>query len=68
MYLRGTESDEVHCCLIMGRLTVSKPNVTSILRLEIFAAVVVVQVMLCSELEIQDLSSFGQILQLFLAT
>ncbi|KAI4892141.1 hypothetical protein NFI96_009207, partial [Prochilodus magdalenae] len=60
-YLRTVnESDEAHCCLVMGKSRVSPTNVTTIPRLELSAAVVAVRVsdMLRKELEIKDLQEF----------
>ncbi|KAJ8351224.1 hypothetical protein SKAU_G00227000 [Synaphobranchus kaupii] len=60
-YLRAINtSDEVHCCLVMGKSRVTPTKVTTIPRLELSAAVVAVRTsdMLRSELEIQDLQEF----------
>ncbi|XDV30427.1 hypothetical protein PO909_033352 [Leuciscus waleckii] len=60
-YLRAINmSDEVHCCLVMGKSRVSPTKVTTIPRLELSAAVVAVRTsdMLQRELEIQDLQEF----------
>lgn len=60
-YLRAiSESDEVHCSLVMGKSRVSPISVTTIPRLELTAAVVAARTsdMLRSELEIQDLQEF----------
>ncbi|CAI5635451.1 unnamed protein product [Oreochromis niloticus] len=56
-YLRAiSESDEVHCSLVMGKSRVSPISVTTIPSLELTAAVVAARTsdMLRSELEIQD--------------
>ncbi|KAA0703644.1 hypothetical protein E1301_Tti015510 [Triplophysa tibetana] len=60
-YLRAINmSDEVHCCLVMGKSRVSPTKVTTIPRLELSVAVVAVRTsdMLQRELEIQDLQEF----------
>ena len=60
-YLRAiSESDDVHCCLVMGKARVTPTSVTTIPRLELTAAVVSVRTsdMLRNELEIQDLQEF----------
>ncbi|XP_067432783.1 uncharacterized protein [Thunnus thynnus] len=60
-YLRAINlSDEVHCCLVMGKSRVSPTKVTTIPRLELSAAVVAVQTSdkLQKELDIQDLQEF----------
>ena len=60
-YLRAiNKSDEVHCCLVMGKSRVTPTKVTTIPRLELSAAVVAVRTsdMLRKELEIQDLQEF----------
>lgn len=51
------KSNEVHCCLLMGKARVSPTKVTTVPRLDLTAAVVAVQTsdMLQNELEIQDL-------------
>ena len=71
-YLRAiSESDDVHCCLVMGKARVTPTSVTTIPRLELTAAVVSVRTsdMLRNELEIQDLQEFfGPIPQLSWAT
>ncbi|KAL6466976.1 hypothetical protein MHYP_G00247800 [Metynnis hypsauchen] len=60
-YLRViSESDEVHCSLVMGKSRVTPTKVTTIPRLELTAAVVAVRAsdMLRNELEIQDLQEY----------
>ncbi|XP_037388700.1 uncharacterized protein LOC119262023 [Pygocentrus nattereri] len=60
-YLRViSESDEVHCSLVMGKSRVTPSKVTTIPRLELTAAVVAVRTsdMLRNELEIQDLQEY----------
>nr|XP_055049264.1 uncharacterized protein LOC129434357 [Misgurnus anguillicaudatus] len=60
-YLRAvSESNSVHCCLVMGKARVSPTKVTTIPRLELSAAVVAVKTsdMLRNELEIQDLQEY----------
>lgn len=60
-YLQAfNKSNEVHCCLVMGKSRVSPTKVTTIPRLKLSAAVVAVQTsnMLRKELEIKDLQEY----------
>lgn len=70
-YLRVVnQQDQVHCCLLMGKSRVTPNSVLTIQRLQLSAAVVAVTIsnLLRAELEIEDLSSSGQIPESSLAT